>query len=405
MAVAAEPPSTSLSLKDVRPRSVVVTRGWVFTPGDNPAWADPNFDDSAWQRVPDPNFPSGMPANWTHIGWFRLRVDVAQDLAERKLRLQMRHLGASEVFLDGQLVQAFGVIGPSPGQVTPPDLKAPAPAVRLTEGRHILAVRYAYDPTSSDAERASAAGPVRPGIACLIEVEEAAGFSYDALANAAFAGLLVGLGIVNLLFFVVDRSRTAHAALAGYAVATAGLVIVAFLLPESDRGAQELRTAFDVFAGIACACFVGFFSAAMKERVPAEIWIFTLIWIAAQVTFIYVPLPSSFAVAPSALYLAGYIGACMALVFARRRLGEIDRTDLSYLVPVMLIGALAPVTFFARRHVPEYELYLVIAAGLLVLASILIPTAVLVARVLRKIDFLEEELHGYPIGTQAVGSR
>jgi hypothetical protein len=93
-----------------------------------------------------------------------------------------------------------------------------------------------------------------------------------------------------------------------------------------------------------------------------------------------------------ALYLAGYAGACLALMYFRRRLSEIERADLSYLGPVMAIGALAPLVFFARRYVPDYQTQIAAVASSLVFASVLVPTVSLVARVTRKVDKLEEEL-------------
>jgi hypothetical protein len=59
---------------------------WRFHPGDDPRWADPNFDDSGWAWVQAPlNLGVQGYPHFSGYGWYRreLRLDaalVAQDL-------------------------------------------------------------------------------------------------------------------------------------------------------------------------------------------------------------------------------------------------------------------------------------------------------------------------------------
>lgn len=52
--------------------------GWTYMPGDDPAWADPDYDDSDWFQVSpvqirlDGNAPDSI--SWNGIGWFRFRA-------------------------------------------------------------------------------------------------------------------------------------------------------------------------------------------------------------------------------------------------------------------------------------------------------------------------------------------
>ena len=78
--------------------------------GDNLAWAQPGFDDSEWERVKDGNLPStGFPT----IGWLRLVFEVDKSLENRPLGLLVRHVGAVEFYLDGELVYESGKVGTS----------------------------------------------------------------------------------------------------------------------------------------------------------------------------------------------------------------------------------------------------------------------------------------------------
>ncbi|MGI8642305.1 MAG: hypothetical protein ACR2MG_20435, partial [Pyrinomonadaceae bacterium] len=50
--------------------------GWKYHAGDNLDWANPNFDDSAWETLKDTALTrESLPqTGWNGIGWFRLRL-------------------------------------------------------------------------------------------------------------------------------------------------------------------------------------------------------------------------------------------------------------------------------------------------------------------------------------------
>ncbi len=84
--------------------------------GDNPAWANPNIDDSSWPvtqqgRWPEPAFDSDG------FVWVRILAPVPCDTAE-PLALRIRSLSrawmAEEVFVNGVRVGNFGSLPPNP---------------------------------------------------------------------------------------------------------------------------------------------------------------------------------------------------------------------------------------------------------------------------------------------------
>jgi hypothetical protein len=86
---------------------------WKYQPGDDPRFADPQFDDHSWGTLKGTaitlaHIPQG---GWRGVGWFRLRLRVDPTLVTRPLALVMAHYGASEVYLDGKLAQRFGAVG------------------------------------------------------------------------------------------------------------------------------------------------------------------------------------------------------------------------------------------------------------------------------------------------------
>ncbi len=119
--------------------------GWKYSPGDDPQFADPQFDDRAWETLNGTaiTLDSIPKSGWRGLGWFRLRLQVDPTLASQPLALVMVHFGASEIYLDGKLVERFGTVGATPEtevEYNPNTL----PFGSVLDGRseHVIAVRY-----------------------------------------------------------------------------------------------------------------------------------------------------------------------------------------------------------------------------------------------------------------------
>lgn len=92
---------------------------WRFSPGDDPGWASPDFDDSAWQLQDMPgSWPEGGYPDTGQMAWYRLtlQLDVqAPPKFRQHLALGLR-LGeimhAYEVYAGGQLIGGVGKLPP-----------------------------------------------------------------------------------------------------------------------------------------------------------------------------------------------------------------------------------------------------------------------------------------------------
>jgi hypothetical protein len=63
---------------------------WRFHTGDNPAWADPNFDDSSWPVVrSDESWTKQGYLAFNGYAWYRFKIDVPGDgrLADLLLKI------------------------------------------------------------------------------------------------------------------------------------------------------------------------------------------------------------------------------------------------------------------------------------------------------------------------------
>ncbi len=90
---------------------------WAYHSGDDPAYADPSFDDSGWEIVDSRFFPSQLPeSGWAGFGWFRIRLLIPPVLRDRPVALTIYHAGASQFFLNGELQFELGTVGTLPSQ-------------------------------------------------------------------------------------------------------------------------------------------------------------------------------------------------------------------------------------------------------------------------------------------------
>ncbi len=123
--------------------------GWKYAPDDDPRFADPQFDDRAWATLKNSLKPEESPSSWHGIGWFRLHLRVAPELANVALNLEMAHLGASEVYVNGKFLKRFGIVGKTREDRTVFNPNALPLAVVLQSGaEQVIAVRYSHQQTA-----------------------------------------------------------------------------------------------------------------------------------------------------------------------------------------------------------------------------------------------------------------
>ena len=87
-----------------------------FRFGDNPEWAIADFDDSSWEQIDVPQSWQASVDPWLsqHYGWYRIRVDIPQDLDRSELAMCVGVVSdACEVYVNGLLVATQGKMAPS----------------------------------------------------------------------------------------------------------------------------------------------------------------------------------------------------------------------------------------------------------------------------------------------------
>src|SRR3984885_653822 len=120
--------------------------GWKFQAGDNPQWAKPGFDDSKWQLAdPGTDITKFDQLKNAGVGWLRLHIRADSAVAGQRLMAWVSQYSASEIYLDGKLIQQYGYISHDPAKTI-----AVTPAGELFDLKlkdnvnQVIAVRLGY---------------------------------------------------------------------------------------------------------------------------------------------------------------------------------------------------------------------------------------------------------------------
>lgn len=117
---------------------------WKYQKGDNPNWADYNFNDSDWNAINVKLDLDSLPKNaFEGICWFRTTIVIDSSLKNTSLGLIISHLGASEIYIDGKLVNSFGKVGLTKNDEQGFDSGGiPIGVVFDNKDYHVIAIRY-----------------------------------------------------------------------------------------------------------------------------------------------------------------------------------------------------------------------------------------------------------------------
>jgi hypothetical protein len=133
---------------------------WKFHTGDNPAWAQPDFNDSSWAPMDmtaetDPSDPSQMAPlpGWTARGypkyagyaWYRLQVDVQSTGRRLSLKMPDSVDDAYQVFVNGVQIGQFGKFSGRKVTAYGSLPRAFPLAKNLTSGKMTIAIRLWMD--------------------------------------------------------------------------------------------------------------------------------------------------------------------------------------------------------------------------------------------------------------------
>lgn len=122
---------------------IYISDRWKYQSGDNPDWAATGYQDDGWELI-STNLSSADLSfvDWQGIGWFRKKINVDETLAGKPLALIVdRHLGASEIYLNGLKIHELGVFSTNQDAIETYGGNE-LPVMVFREGINTIAVRF-----------------------------------------------------------------------------------------------------------------------------------------------------------------------------------------------------------------------------------------------------------------------
>lgn len=210
-------------------RIIYIRDQWKFMPGDDPAWADPDFDDASWDVVSTNLSEADLSfIEWEGIGWFRKQLMVEPDLAGKPVALIVdRHLGASEIYLNGEKVIELGTFSDQPEKVEAFSPAQPLVIVFSGEDLQTIAVRFINPDYALTGHLLG-----MNGFRFLLgdwTYHQSQMFSYLAYwtgSNMFYIGVLLAFSLMHLMlfFFYPVEKRNLY-----FSLFVGGLVLIAYL--------------------------------------------------------------------------------------------------------------------------------------------------------------------------------
>jgi serine phosphatase RsbU (regulator of sigma subunit) len=184
---------------------------WRFHTGDNPAWSDPNFDDSQWALLrSEKDWSQQGYKNYGGFAWYRFTVSVPEGSKDWSIYLGPMETGY-QVFVDGRLIGSFGPIQSSLNYTQSSRVFDLSPAAASGPRTFHIAIRAWHLPAWADYAPGGFVGSSYFGDSRLIAQRAATARSllWNGYVNEytyAVLSTLVGL-VVFVLFFIRSEER------------------------------------------------------------------------------------------------------------------------------------------------------------------------------------------------------
>jgi serine phosphatase RsbU (regulator of sigma subunit) len=262
-------------------RTIYLNEVWKFQLGDDVAWANPEFDDYLWDDVSTLLGPNQLPLiEWSGIGWFRLTLDVNEDLLGKSLAIDVAtQSGASEIYLNGQLIYTFGTVSANPEEEIAWQERKPRSIVFIKEGYNVIAVRY----SNHKAQQFITSGYNAGFRYLLVEMNHQVTGVINAtrqitIQQYLFSGVLLVFTLIHILLFVFYPKLRQNLY---FALFTASFGILNYLnyqtfFSTSGMAIINIQDLQLIFMLSTMIFFLLFSYSLFYDRIPRQFWVFML---------------------------------------------------------------------------------------------------------------------------------
>ena len=209
--------SAVFHLNNLSQKDTVLT-GWKMSSIDNKEFSNPAFDDSKWSPIDLSKDISEYPEfHKAGIIWLRLHLLVDSSLKNELLTAHIEQYAASEVYLNGKLIQKYGTISNNPEKIAAylPSPQ-PFPIDFLKSGENVIAVKLGYEPNIPFVNYLN---NVLPIFKLYVNEQKTASENYSAsehqlkmyvIIYSISAGIMLIIGFIYFVYFLFDKSKKVH---------------------------------------------------------------------------------------------------------------------------------------------------------------------------------------------------
>jgi serine phosphatase RsbU (regulator of sigma subunit) len=253
---------------------------WKYHPGDNPEWARPEFDDTAWETAaPTLRAQSIPPSGWTGLGWFRIHLDVDSTLWHQTLALSIAQAGAASIYVDGRLIYNFGHDGLKQSHPESEKYRDYAAFSFSPHRHHVIAVRYANYSTRIFHQNGLIAGfDILIGDAGSMIVSGLREVKRDLTTQILFTTFAMAFGLLHLVLFLFSPHAKSHLYFALFVFLYAGNIFFdyqAFLAPDLRSELKFLRLHRALMPANPIFLLLFLYSL-FTARIPKQFWLIAL---------------------------------------------------------------------------------------------------------------------------------
>ncbi len=268
-----------LSADLLRQGPVELDRGWHFHPA-TPQPPAPAAE--AWRPLQTTFDQAGQfPPDWSGLGWFRLAIEIPQELTGSVLALRLQQAGASEVFIDGELVATYGHPAADSAEEKIYDPKgAPLSIVFARPGRHEILLRYSSTAVANSRFAPWLTNDRGAGFRLSIDLPQRAVDEVTSLRllhmllNIGGGSLALGFAILHGLIYLFHRRHRGNLwfSLFAFCFAANGLLESALRWTQLSLWQVSVARSLNLLAASGMVTFLVFFLATLRrENLPLSV--------------------------------------------------------------------------------------------------------------------------------------
>ena len=199
----------TLYIDSIPKDGILLNKGWKFHAGDDKNWSLLSFNDSSWSEI-DPTKPvQDLPqVRSAQIGWLRLHIHAGKALRGKMIALAVNQIGASEIYLNGNLIQKYGKVSSNFNEEkTYNPYGQPVNVLLGDADDHLLSIRFSFNKRNLYSNFRSDFFNLQlslPSTAQENFIDHK--IKYDIYRSVVW-GIFIILSILQLSIYFVDRSR------------------------------------------------------------------------------------------------------------------------------------------------------------------------------------------------------